>query len=133
MEENKAKRLDLSKLKVLELPHEDVEVEIAGEKQLVTVHALGGRGQSALDGLALNRGSVTNSEKLDVIALVYGADLSEKDAENFIECEYSAASIVIAKVFDLTHTLIQNIKNESEEAKKKSDQAVSVSETATQG
>ena len=38
MEENKAKRLDLSKLKALELPHEDVEVEIAGEKQLVTVH-----------------------------------------------------------------------------------------------
>ena len=78
MEENKAQRLDLSKLKALELPHQDVEVEIAGEKQLVTVHALGGRGQLALDGLPAR----ANHEQLVQTALIYGADMDGEDVRS---------------------------------------------------
>ena len=129
MEENKAKRLDLSKLKALELPHEDVEVEIAGGKQLVTVHALGGRGQLALDGLP----ATANHEQLVQTALIYGADMDVFVAPYLIENAREAAVKIANAVYELTNRYKKAIEEETEEAKKKSLPADSASATVTQG
>ena len=129
MEEKEVKRLDLSKIKAKELPSVDVEVEIAGEKQIVTVHAFGGRGQLALDGMPAS----ANHEQLSKIALVYGADMDSFVADYLIDNERDAAVKIANAVYRITEKYRKSIQEEAEEAKKKSVPENSGMTTHTQG
>lgn len=128
----KMEELDLSSLKALELPSEDFEFEIDGKKTFKHIHVLGGRGQVALDGIRADRERATAEEKFIEIALIYGADMKEYEAEFFIENYHAQARALAYRIFTFTSDYKKKLAKEEDDAKKKLNPEGSTSTTNTQ-
>lgn len=110
--------IDLSALKPLELPKKEVEITVAGEKQKVTITPFGGRGEVALREFDFE--CVGCAEKLKVLAMVYGAKMSETQAEYLLENDPNAALELAGEIWMFQKEYTEKIKAEREDAKKKS-------------
>lgn len=108
--------IDLSELKALELPTKEVELEIAGKKQTVTITALGGDGATAIDGIS---GKVDSTTKLYIIFLMYGANMTENNAIYFLRNDRVNADFLVAEISKLSKEYADKRNAEQEEAKKK--------------
>ena len=117
--------LDLSKLKALELPKKEVEVEILGELQKVEISAFG-------DDICLELADIkdfnpTNCEYLSrKILLNKCAGLSDDDAKILLSKDGRAATKILTEIFEITDAFDAERKKIRENAKKKSGQSDSV-------
>lgn len=112
--------IDLSKLRALELPTEEVEVEILGEIQKVKISAMG-------DDLSLNIREMRDKSDLAEVKtrkhlLINCAGFSAEDAELLcVKCG-SAAAKLIGKILDLSDKFDAEREKIRKEAKKKHSQ-----------
>lgn len=107
--------IDLSKLKVNEVPQKTIDVEICGEVQNIVVKALDSEGMTALNGV---HGMADASAKRAIIFLMYGADMTEPEARLLINGAIDAANQITNEVANMTMDYIATIKAERETAKK---------------
>ena len=107
--------LDLSGLKPVELPKKEIEIQLkddftvneAGEKipnvQKITVHAMSGAGLIAWGNSdRSNPESVKYEERACRTALVYGADLTEEQAQTLMNFDRHSANKISFAVWRLT-------------------------------
>ena len=117
--------LDLSKLKALELPKKEVEVEILGELQKVEVSAFGD--DIYLELSDIKDSNPTNCEYLSrKILLNKCAGLSDDDAKILLSKDGRAATKILTEIFEITDAFDAERKKIRENAKKKSGQSDSV-------
>lgn len=117
--------LDLSKLKALEFPKKEVEVEIMGELQKVEVSAFGD--DIYLELADIKDSNPTNCEYLSrKILLNKCAGLSEDDAKILLSKDGRAATKILTEIFEITDAFDAERKKIRENAKKKSGQSDSV-------
>ena len=117
--------LDLSKLKALELPKKEVEVEILGELQKVEVSAFGD--DIYLELSDIKDSNPTNCEYLSrKILLNKCAGLSDDDAKILLSKDGRAATKILTYIFEITDAFDAERKKIRENAKKKSGQSDSV-------
>lgn len=111
--------IDLSKLKALELPSKEIEVEILGEVQKLTITAMG-------DDLSLDIREMRTELELSEVAtrkrlLEKCARLSAEDATILCERDGSAAAKIISAILDLSDEFDAERLKIREEAKKKQE------------
>lgn len=111
--------IDLSKLKAAELPEKEIEISVSGEKQKVKIRPFGGRGNTALQGISPSD-SASWLEKIQVLAMVYGADMTESQAAFFLENSPEEAMKLAEEIWKFNKEYSDKIMAEREEAKKKS-------------
>ena len=111
--------IDLSKLKAAELPEKEIEISVSGEKQKVKIRPFGGRGNTALQGISPSD-SASWLEKIQVIAMVYGAGMTESQAAFFLENSPDEAMKLAEEIWKFNKEYSDKIMAEREEAKKKS-------------
>ena len=119
-------KLDLSKLKPVELPEQEIEVQIKGDtnKQNISVHAISGEGILAWANNAKNNPeSVEYEARACVTALVYGADIPEDKAKMLVNFDRETAQKISMAVWLLTSEYYSAQKQESETAEKNSEAA----------
>ena len=112
------KKIDLSTIKHKELPTKDVEVEIYGEVQTVSIKPISGRGLTSL-GL-ITEDDVDRSSKMCLIALMYGLELKQDEAELFMNNETIAADSLAAEIIKFTSEYTFELNNAKMEVKKNS-------------
>jgi hypothetical protein len=111
--------MDLSKLKALELPTEEIEVEILGEKQKVKISAYDDAVQS--DMADIDENFKTDSERrLRRHLLTYCANLNEEDADLLISRDNHAVSAIVNGIFDLRDRFVKARNEMREKARKNS-------------
>lgn len=121
--------LDLSKLKALELPKKEIEVEILGEVQKVEISAFGD--DIYLELADIKDTNPTNSEYLSrKLLLVNCAGLTEDDAKILLSKDGKAAAKIMSAIFEITDAFDSERKKIRENAKKKSEQSALVSTKA---
>ena len=114
--------LDLSKLKALELPKKEIEVEILGEPQKVEISAFGD--DIYLELADIKDTNPTNSEYLSrKLLLVKCAGLTEDDAKILLSKDGKAATKILSAIFEITDAFDSERKKIRENAKKKSEQS----------
>lgn len=111
--------IDLSKLKALKLPSKEIEVEILGEIQKLTITAMG-------DDLSLDIREMRTELELSEVAtrkrlLEKCAGLSAEDANLLCERDGSAAAKIISAILDLSDEFDAERLKIREEAKKKQE------------
>lgn len=116
--------IDLSKLNALELPSEEIEVEILGEKQKCTIFAMG-------DDVPLDLPDAKRESSMRKHLLVACAKLNEKDADALCAKDGRAAAVIVGKILDLTDRFDEERKKIADEAKKKA--VMASQETVTAG
>ena len=104
--------MDLSKLNALEIPSEEIEVEIHGEKQKCTICAMG-------DDVPLDLPDNKRESTMRKHLLVSCAKLSEADADALCAKDGRAVAFIVGKILDLTDRFDEERKKIAEEAKKK--------------
>lgn len=119
--------LDLTKLKALELPTKEIEVEILGEKQKVKISAMG-------DDLTLDIGDLRKKElksevKIRRLLLEKCAGLSPEDAALLCTKGGEAAAKIISAILDLSDEF-DAARAEIREAAKKKQSPVNTESTA---
>ena len=112
------KKIDLSKIKHRELPTKDVEIEIDGEVQIVTIKPVSGRGVTSL-GL-ITEDDVDRSSKMCLIALMYGLEIKQDEAELFMNNETIAADSLAAEILKFTSEYTFELNNAKTQVKKNS-------------
>jgi hypothetical protein len=112
------KKIDLSFLRHKELPTKDVEVEVNGEVQIVTIKPVSGRGLTSL-GL-VNEDDVDRSSKMCLIALMYGLEIKQDEAELFMNNETLAADSLAAEILKFTGEHSSELQQARREVKKSS-------------
>lgn len=110
------KKIDLSFLKHKELPTKDITIEINGESQTITIKPINGRGITSL-GLT-TESDVDRSSKMCLLALMYGLEISQNEAEMFMNAETVAADAIAAEVLKLTSEYQMELVNAKREIKK---------------
>ena len=119
--------LDLSKLKALEMPSGEVEVEILGEKQTVKVTAPNDETATKLYDIGTAKGKGGGEITLEVARLVLNAcvpGLSSEEAELLVTKALAGAAIpIVAKARDLRIEFDKAKAEAAEAAKKKSEAA----------
>lgn len=108
--------INLSKLKHKELPTKEIEMTIGGEVQKITIKAINGRGITALGTLESN--DLTKNTKLCLLALIYGLDLSQEDAELLMDADTLAADMLAAEIISFTQEHSSIINEAKKEIKK---------------
>lgn len=112
------KKIDLSHLKHKELPTKDIEVEINGEIQKITIKPINGRGLTSL-GL-ISEHDLDRQAKMCLISLMYGLDISQNEAELFINNETATADSIAAEILKLTGEYTTTLSLAKDEVKKNS-------------
>lgn len=112
------KKIDLSKIKHRELPTRDIEVEINGEVQIVTIKPVSGRGLTSL-GL-ITDDDVDRSSKMCLISLMYGLGIKQDEAELFINNETLAADSLASEILKFTGEYNAEMSNAKTQVKKNS-------------
>lgn len=109
-------KIDLSFLKHKELPTKEVEVELNGEIQKVTIKPINGRGLTSL-GL-ISPDDVDRTSKLCLLALMYGLDISQEQAVLFMNNDTLNADTLAAQILSLTGEYQTELTNAKIEIKK---------------
>lgn len=110
--------IDLTKLKALDLPNKQIEADVMGEKQQVTITAYG-------DDVSLQMVDITNNYPSDSelrirkLLLVECAGMSEEDAAFYISRDGKGAAGVLREIFALTTEFDEKRAQVREDAKKK--------------
>lgn len=112
------KKIDLSRIKHKELPTKSITVEIDGESQLFDIKPISGRGITSL-GL-IREDDIDKSSKMCLLALIYGLEISQEDAEMFMNAETLAADSIAAQILAFTSEYQNEINNAKTEIKKNS-------------
>lgn len=124
--------LDLTKLKALEMPSGEVEVEILGEKQTAKVVAPDDAIASKLFDIGTAKGKGGSEITIDVARLVLNTcvpGLTAEEAELLISKALTGAAIpIVAKARDLRMEFDKAKAEAAEKAKKKSETATSPTE-----
>jgi hypothetical protein len=124
--------LDLTKLKALELPTAEVEVEILGETQTVKVHAPNDEIAAKLYGIGTDKKRSDTQVTIDIARLILGScvpDLTAEDAELLLTRALTTAVFpIVAKVRDLRLEFDEAKMEAAVKAKKKSEPATSPTE-----
>ena len=111
--------LDLSKLSALELPKNEIEVDVLGVKQKITVTAYD-------DGVSLDIADIADTHpesqerRVRKMLLCECAKLSENEAEKLIRYDREACYAIITEIFNLRQKFVDAQKAEREKAKKNS-------------
>lgn len=112
--------LDLTKLKALELPTKEIEVEILGEKQKVKITCPGEDLAAAVSAMYAVRGE-DGTLSVDVIKMFLAAALPDVDAEDIAvitKRDFKSATIIAAAARDLLTEFIKAKKKCHEETEK---------------
>lgn len=109
--------LDLSKLKAMELPSREIEIEICGEKQKITVSAMSD--ELALDFRDLRKDNPIYEATMRKHTLVKCAGLTEDEAEILSTKAGDVVADILNAVVDLTTEFEQAREKLVHEAKKK--------------
>ena len=128
--------IDLSKLKPIELPTREIEIQIkddytvneSGDKipniQKITVHAMSGEGMIAWrNSDRSDPRSVEFEARACITALVYGADIPEDKARLLVNYDRETANKINVAVWLLTAEFYSAEKAEAETAEKNSEAA----------
>jgi len=117
--------IDLSKLNSKELPAREIAVTISGDPQTVKIHPLTGAGRIAVAGLAekIAENDLTFQPTIIRLALIFGADLSEADAEKLIAADPEAAIEIGSAVWSFEAEYQSAKEQERATAEKNSDPA----------
>lgn len=112
--------IDLSKLKALELPSREIEVEILGEKQKTTVSSLPDRAAVKVSAMQEMKGDDPDLTTLVIREiLASGAkELTAEEIDLLIDRDFPAAAEIAAAIRDLTAEHRQKIADVREQAKK---------------
>ncbi len=112
--------LDLTKLKALELPTKEIEVEILGEKQTVKITCPGEDLAAAVSTMYAVRGD-DGTLSVDVIKMFLAAALPDVDAEDIAvitKRDFKSATIIAAAARDLLTEFMKAKKKCHEETEK---------------
>ena len=111
--------IDLSKLKALALPSKEIEAEVLGEKQKVTITAYG-------DDVSLRMADIMDNYpsegelRVRLLLLQECAGMSEEDARLYLAKDGKGAAGVLRAIFDLTAEFDKSRLSARDAAKKKS-------------
>lgn len=123
-EEPKVKKIDFSKLKPEELPTKEITVPFESGEQVVTIHPLNGRGRNAWYGNPKHsRDNVAFEDRAIMLALIYGADLEEDEADFLVKSDYRAARFIGNEIWRFTGSYDKDKELEAKEAEKNSGTA----------
>lgn len=111
-------KINLAHLKHKELPTKDVEIEINGEIQNVTIRPINGRGLTSL-GLISDE-DIDKNSKMCLLALTYGLDIKQNEAELFMNDDTIAADSLAAEILKLTGEYTAEMSKAKTEVKKSS-------------
>lgn len=121
--------LDLKKLKALEMPSEDVEVDILGEKQSVKVTAPDDEVAAILYGVGTEKGKSDSEITIGVARVVLAncvSDITKDDADLLLARALTTAVLpIVAKARDLRLKFDKAKAEAAKIAEKKSEQAIS--------
>lgn len=109
-------KINLSKIKHKQLPTKDIEIEIDGEIQKVTIKPVSGRGLTSL-GL-ISDSDVDKNAKMCLIALIYGLEIAQSEAELFMNSETFAADTLAAEILKFTSEYSAELTKAKAEVKK---------------
>lgn len=113
--------MDLTKLRALELPTKEIEVEVLGEKQKIVISAMGDN--ISLDIQDIKDANECYEVKMREYLLVKCAGLSEDDAKLICEKAGGVAAVIANAVLDLSDEFDKERVKITQEAKKKSGDA----------
>lgn len=111
-------KINLSHLKHKELPTKDVDIEINGEIQTVTIKPINGRGLTSL-GL-ISDDDIDKNSKMCLLALTYGLDIKQDEAELFMNSDTLTADTLAAEIMKLTGEYTAEMSKAKTEVKKSS-------------
>jgi hypothetical protein len=124
--------LDLKKLKALEMPSEDVEVDILGEKQSVKVTAPDDEVAAILYGVGTENGKSDSEITIGVARVVLAhcvEDITKDDADLLLARALTTAVLpIVAKARDLRLKFDKAKAEAAKNAEKKSEPATSPTE-----
>lgn len=114
--------IDLTKLKALELPTKEIEVEIMGEKQTLKIVCPSERTQSAIAGIAANNidSPELSSKILDKLLEAGAPELSAEDRELLLDRSYKTAGEIAEQIRKLITEFAESRKKLISEVKKNS-------------
>ena len=110
--------IDLTKLKALALPSKEINAEVLGETQKLTVTAYG-------DDISLKMADIVENFPTDgelrvrELLLTECAGMSADEAHLYISRDGKGAAGVLREIFDLTHEFDKARREQREAAKKK--------------
>ena len=111
--------VDLTKLKALELPSKEIEVDILGEIQTVKIFAMGDDLSLDIQELRSDKSSLSEV-KIRKRILMQCAGISAEEAELLCSRAGSAAAKIISAILDLSDEFDDAREKIRDEAKKKS-------------
>jgi hypothetical protein len=117
------KKLDLSILKHRELPTKRIKIELEQETQEVDIRPISGRGITSL-GL-IPEDDLDKAAKMCLIALMYGLNLSQEEAETFINHDTVAADTAAAEILAFTKEYNEEVGAAKSEIKKNIKKVIS--------
>lgn len=110
------KKIDLSFLKHNEIPTKQITVEVNGEQVEIDIKPITGRGLTSL-GL-MQETDLDKNAKLCLLALMYGLDIDQDTAENFMNQDVLGADTIAAQVLQFTSEYQQELATARAEVKK---------------
>lgn len=110
------KKIDLSFLKHKELPTKTITVKIADKEQEFDIKPVTGRGLTSL-GL-ISEDDLDRNSKMCLLALMYGLNIKQEDAEAFMNEELIAADTIAAEVLQFTTDYQTELSNAKTQIKK---------------
>ena len=119
--------IDLSKLKALELPTREIEVDIIGEKQTTVITALPMTVAVRISTMAdIRKDDPDLPTEVIRMVLEHGAkEISAADIDMLLDMDYPAAAKIAAEIRDLTGTFNKEKSKAKKEFEKNSDAAKS--------
>ena len=115
--------LDLTKLKALELPTEEIEIEILGEKQSVTICCPPDTVAVEIAEKAQMNSADTPIEIIKTILIAGMPDVSKEDIVIWLEKDFKSAAEAAAKVRDLMGKFAKLKEEKRKEIEKNSSAA----------
>lgn len=114
--------IDLSKLKALELPSREIEVDILGEKQTLKIVCPSERAQSAIADIAANNLDTPelSSKILDKFLEAGAPELSAEDRELLLDRSYKTAGEIAEQIRKLITEFTESRKKLISDVKKNS-------------
>ena len=116
--EKKMKKIDLSFLKHKQLPTKNITQQINGVDQTFSIKPISGRGLTSL--ALINDEDVDKASKMCLIALIYGLDLKQNQAQLFINNDLVAADSIAAQIIQYTQEYNEELTKAKAEVKKNS-------------
>ena len=110
------KKINLSFLKHKELPTKEITVKINDEDQTFDIKPISGRGMTSLS--LIGEEDLDKTSKLCLIALMYGLDIKQSEAEAFINTETAAADEIASKILEFTTEYNNEVIKAKKEVKK---------------